>query len=155
MESEEDAKDTILDLKLKRRLFRSQLVKARLKTETLVRSYFPVQSAGMAPGAMFAPSSGGMSFSMYPPSMPGFPLGAPFIPGGMVAAASSASALGYSQKPNNVENLTASPVHGDEEENENSKAGKGNKSAAASTNKKVFIFSFFRPDAHVFSVRIS
>jgi hypothetical protein len=42
MESEEDAKDTALDLRLKKRSFRGQPVKARIKTEPVVRSYFPV-----------------------------------------------------------------------------------------------------------------
>lgn len=45
MESEEDAKDTLLDLRLKKRTFRGVAVKARLKTETVVRSFFPVQTA--------------------------------------------------------------------------------------------------------------
>lgn len=42
METEEDAKDTALDLRLKRRTFRGQPVKARIKTENVVRSYYPV-----------------------------------------------------------------------------------------------------------------
>jgi hypothetical protein len=42
METEEDAKDTALDLRLKRRTFRGQAVKARIKTENVVRSYYPV-----------------------------------------------------------------------------------------------------------------
>ena len=41
MESEEDAKDTLLDLKLKKRTFQGSSVKARLKTETVIRSYYP------------------------------------------------------------------------------------------------------------------
>lgn len=45
MESEEFAKDTLLDLRLKKRTFRGQPIKARLKTETVVKSYFPVQTA--------------------------------------------------------------------------------------------------------------
>jgi hypothetical protein len=40
MESEEDAKDAILDLKLKKRMFRNVPVKARLKSETTVKAYF-------------------------------------------------------------------------------------------------------------------
>mmetsp|Transcript_21697 Transcript_21697/g.29870 ORF Transcript_21697/g.29870 Transcript_21697/m.29870 type:complete len:941 (-) Transcript_21697:1222-4044(-) len=66
MESEEFAKDTLLDLRIKKRTFRGQPIKARLKTETVVKSYFPVQTAppitpvfpmmypgmGMMPGAM-------------------------------------------------------------------------------------------------------
>lgn len=41
VESEEVAKDTILDLKLKKRTFRGGPVKARLKTEAAVKSFFP------------------------------------------------------------------------------------------------------------------
>lgn len=44
-ESEEFAKDTLLDLRTKKRTFRGQSVKARLKTETVVKSYYPVQTA--------------------------------------------------------------------------------------------------------------
>ena len=44
-ESEDYAKDTVLDLRMKKRTFRGQSVKARLKTETVVKSYFPVQTA--------------------------------------------------------------------------------------------------------------
>ncbi len=39
MDSEEEAKDTLFDLRLKKRTFRGQPVKARLKTETVVRSF--------------------------------------------------------------------------------------------------------------------
>lgn len=45
METEEDAKDTCLDLRLKKRTFRNLPVKARIKTEPVVRSYFPVPPA--------------------------------------------------------------------------------------------------------------
>lgn len=48
MESEEDAKDTALDLRLKKRTFRGQPVKARIKTEPVVRSFYPV-TAPVAP----------------------------------------------------------------------------------------------------------
>jgi hypothetical protein len=40
MDSETDAKDTLLDLKLKRRTFNGENVKARLKTEVSVRSFY-------------------------------------------------------------------------------------------------------------------
>ena len=49
MDSEEDAKDTLLDLKLKKRMFRGQPVKGRLKSETVVRSFYPVQAAPAMP----------------------------------------------------------------------------------------------------------
>ncbi len=68
MESEEDAKDTILDLKLKRRLFRSQPVKARLKTETIIRSYYQVQP-GLSSAAMYPPALPFSSFSPIVPDM--------------------------------------------------------------------------------------
>lgn len=45
MDTEEDAKDTLLDLRLKKRTFRGQAVKARLKTETVIRSYYPLPGA--------------------------------------------------------------------------------------------------------------
>lgn len=45
MEKEEDAKDTLLDLRLKKRMFRGKAVKGRLKTESVVRSFYPVQTA--------------------------------------------------------------------------------------------------------------
>ncbi|CAM9339551.1 unnamed protein product, partial [Ectocarpus fasciculatus] len=46
MDSEQDAKDTVLDLKLKKRSFRGESVKCRLKTEAVVKSYFPVSAQG-------------------------------------------------------------------------------------------------------------
>jgi len=49
MDTEEDAKDTLLDLRLKKRTFRGASVKARLKTETVVRSFFPVNASPVAP----------------------------------------------------------------------------------------------------------
>lgn len=41
MDTEEDAKDTVIALRVNKRLFRGHPVKARLKTEAVVRSYFP------------------------------------------------------------------------------------------------------------------
>lgn len=43
LESEEDAKDTLIDLRLKKRTFRGQPVKGRVKSETIARSFYPVQ----------------------------------------------------------------------------------------------------------------
>eukprot|EP00606_Chrysophyceae_sp_TOSAG23-5_P000349 GSChrysophyteH2.ASY1.ANO1.947.1 assembled CDS len=40
LDTETDAKDTLLDLKLKRRMFNGQSVKARLKTEVALRSFY-------------------------------------------------------------------------------------------------------------------
>ena len=41
LDSEEDAKDTVLALRVHKRLFRGQAVKARVKTDTVLRSYYP------------------------------------------------------------------------------------------------------------------
>lgn len=49
METEEDAKDTALDLRLKKRTFRSLPVKARIKTEPVVRSFFPLNTVPVPP----------------------------------------------------------------------------------------------------------
>jgi hypothetical protein len=59
MESEDDAKDAILDLKVKKILFRGVPVKARLKSETIVKSYF-----APPPPVPFMP----MPFITYPPA---------------------------------------------------------------------------------------
>lgn len=57
MESEEDAKDTIMDLKLKKRCFDNVPVKARLKTDAGLRSYYPTATVlPLAyPGMTFQP----------------------------------------------------------------------------------------------------
>ncbi len=54
MDSETDAKDTLLDLKMKRRQFNGEAVKARLKTEVAVRSFYsqPPPSLPMNVGSM-------------------------------------------------------------------------------------------------------
>jgi hypothetical protein len=65
MESEEDAKDTIMDLKLKKRCFNNVPVKARLKTDAGLRSYYtaptvlPIAYPGMTfqPYGMTAPAA--------------------------------------------------------------------------------------------------
>lgn len=48
MDNENDAKDTILDLRIKKRMFRGASIKARLKTETVVRSFYPLQTPAPA-----------------------------------------------------------------------------------------------------------
>jgi len=51
MESEEDAKDTLLDLKLKKRMFRGASVKCRLKSEASIpRSFYPTPNGNGSPG---------------------------------------------------------------------------------------------------------
>lgn len=64
MESEEDAKDTLIDLKLKKRTFRGSAVKGRMKSETIVRSFYPMQPA---PPLMYG---GMMPFPPYGAPMP-------------------------------------------------------------------------------------
>lgn len=84
MESEEDAKDTLMDLKLKKRTFDGVPVKARLKTEAVVRSYYPTPGMG---GPMAGPMGG------YPP--------VPFPPYGAAGASGEggAGAFGYGSVP--------------------------------------------------------
>lgn len=86
LETEQDAKDTILDLKLKKRTFRGESVKARLKSETITRSFYMIPPPMPTP---FAP----MGYPAYlPPTgiFPGYinqsggmpmPLPVPLIPG--------------------------------------------------------------------------
>lgn len=90
METEEDAKDTALDLRLKKRNFRGQSVKARIKTEPVVRSFFPVSSA-VPPVA-----------PVYPPLHLPFP---PVVPSPMMDLAN----FGYLPVPPAVD-PTATPV---------------------------------------------
>lgn len=72
MDSEEEAKDTLLDLRLKKRTFRGHAVKARLKTETVIRSFYPLQGAPSIPVG-------------YPPMNFGFGYGLPLdMSGGML-----------------------------------------------------------------------
>lgn len=53
MDSEEDAKDTLFDLRVKKRTFRGQPVKGGLKSVSMVRSFFPVQAAPVMPAAVY------------------------------------------------------------------------------------------------------
>jgi len=86
MDSETDAKDTLLDLKLKRRQFNGETVKARLKTEVAVRSFYsqppppmPVNVGNMRGYAGMAVQ--GMSMPLapygYTVSAGGSPIGGP------------------------------------------------------------------------------
>lgn len=77
METEEDAKDTALDLRLKKRTFRGQPVKARIKTEPVVRSFYPVTTVPvppvypmnpMIPFAPMVPDLGMMQYGYVAPS---------------------------------------------------------------------------------------
>ena len=82
-DTEEDAKQSLLDLKFKKRVFQGALVKARLKTETVVRSFYPLQNTppvfpvlpygnmmgGMVPG-MMAPVPGPFGYMNVPMMMP-------------------------------------------------------------------------------------
>ena len=67
-ETEDFAKDTLLDLRLKKRTFRGQPVKARLKTETVVKSYYPVQTAPPIPPVF--PIMGYPGMGMMGPPLP-------------------------------------------------------------------------------------
>lgn len=62
MESEEDAKDTLLDVKLKKRTFRGQPVKGGLKSVSMVRSFYPVMASPVIPpvypGMQYTPPYG-------------------------------------------------------------------------------------------------
>lgn len=94
MDNEEAAKDTVLDLRMKKRTFRGKPVKAGLKTETVVKSFYPVQNTpaqvplfpipglpmygGMMPG-MNMYGYGGMNSS----HMNGMNNGIPGMNGGM------------------------------------------------------------------------
>eukprot|EP01041_Mallomonas_annulata_P008170 gene8170-16791_t len=66
-ESEQDAKDVILDLKLKKRQFRGESVKARLKSETITRSFY------MIPPPQVSAAFPAMGFSPFLPSAGMFP----------------------------------------------------------------------------------
>lgn len=69
MESEEDAKDTLLDLRLKKRTFCGQPVKARMKNEPMARSFYPIQqppAAMVFPGMPMPPFGGVMPPYGYP-----------------------------------------------------------------------------------------
>lgn len=66
MESEEDAKDTLLGLKMQKRTFQGAPIKARLKSETIARSYYVQAPLGPAP--VIPPS--GFPMPYYPPVPP-------------------------------------------------------------------------------------
>jgi hypothetical protein len=51
LESEEDAKDLALDLQMKKRTFRGKAVKARVKSENLLKSYYTVSPVPIFPNA--------------------------------------------------------------------------------------------------------
>jgi hypothetical protein len=70
MDSEEDAKDTLLDLRLKKRTFRGQSVKGRLKTETVVRSFYPVQAGVPQAAPVYPVMPFGAAGMMGPGGMP-------------------------------------------------------------------------------------
>jgi len=73
MESEEDAKDTLLDVKLKKRTFRGQPVKGGLKSVSMVRSFYPVMASPVLPAGVYP----GMQ---YPPPYGVVPNGGPMPP---------------------------------------------------------------------------
>lgn len=70
MDTEEDAKDTLLDLRVKKRMFRGEPVKGRLKSESIVKSFYPYQPS--LPPVPIVPFAGFM-----PPGPMMFPYGVP------------------------------------------------------------------------------
>jgi la-related protein 4 len=67
-EGEEDAKTTLLDLRMKKRTFRGVSVKARIKAEQVVRSYFPVTVVPPPPAPIMGIPGGFPTFPILPPN---------------------------------------------------------------------------------------
>lgn len=72
MESEDDVKDTVLDLQLKKRLFRGEKVKVRVKTESSIRSFYPVQPVPPIAPVLYQPYPGYAAMGM-PVDMRSYP----------------------------------------------------------------------------------
>jgi hypothetical protein len=85
MEDEVAAKDTIIDMRLKKRTFRGKTVKAGLKTETVVKSFYPVQNTPIAP--------------------PIFPIPGLMAYGGMMGIQGGMGMYGYGGMPNMNRNM--------------------------------------------------
>jgi hypothetical protein len=96
MESEDDVKDTVLDLQLKKRLFRGEKVKVRVKSESSVRSFYPVPSIPPMAPVLFQPYPGYAAIGM-PVDMHSYP----YIPIAPVPAIPIATS---SPSPDNIEN---------------------------------------------------
>jgi hypothetical protein len=81
METEEDAKDTLLDLRIKKRMYRGQPVKGRLKSESMVKSFYPSFQPTIPAVPMMLPPFNGF---MPPPAGMMYPYGIPpemgFVP---------------------------------------------------------------------------
>jgi hypothetical protein len=76
LESEDEARTVLEQIRLKKRLFRGQHIKARVKSEATVRSYYPVRAPVAPP--VFAPVTEGG----YPPAAAGMPsmaISGPFV----------------------------------------------------------------------------
>ena len=109
MESEDDVKDTVLDLNSKRRTFRNERVKVRVKTETSVRSFYTVPTIPVAP----------LAFQSYPvyPSMPLDP-------------------FAYSYGPTSVDTTIASTVDQTSPVSNNNRNNKSNNSENKDKDRK-------------------
>jgi hypothetical protein len=118
MDSEEDAKDTLIDLRLKKRTFRGQPVKGRMKSETMVRSFYPVQTAPVA--------FGGMPFGFPAPMPMGYGYG--MMPNGM--GMPQPPMLSTENLPNN-NNVASSAPANDDKESDGSPSDKAKKAATA------------------------
>jgi la-related protein 4 len=98
-EGEEDAKTTLLDLRMKKRTFRGVSVKARIKAEQVVRSYFPVSVVPPPPAPIIGIPGGFPSFPILPPNpdmlLPfGFVVPPNMVMDGYAAVAVAASQVG-------------------------------------------------------------
>jgi hypothetical protein len=134
METEEDAKDTALDLRLKRRTFRGQAVKARIKTENVVRSYYPV-----AP--VVAPVQPVFPILPYPPVAP---IGIDMVPYGFmppvapVSGGASSAAVSVVANNSSTNEVTVDALESSNEETTTKSeevAESSNKSAGAAATR--------------------
>lgn len=146
MDSEEDAKDTLLDLRLKKRTFRGQSVKARMKNETVIRSYYPLPGAPVIPTGYPAYPVGAMPLDLrsFGYALPQGPVegvlvdatGAPVIPD-VKASGEEVKNTNTGSNSNNTNNKSNNSGNKDNRGADNAKKGvaqSGNKSAPSNTN---------------------
>lgn len=122
MESEEHAKDTMLDLKLKKRTFNGQYVKCRLKSEpsSIIRSFYP------SGAAVNASSSPGGNMPPYPVPFSPFPVATNFG-----ANQSNFQGNGYNHgnnRNNGTEAAEGAPSAGSPPKTNSNNSAKNNKS---------------------------
>lgn len=83
-ESEEDAKDVLIELRLKKRTFRGQQAKGRMKTEATVRSFYPMPAV---PSVLYPANAIGPGVPVYmgvPPLVPAAMYSYGLLPGQMI-----------------------------------------------------------------------